>query len=122
MGVKLEKTLDEIVKFADDKQAEDIKVFHVAEKIWITDYIIILGVKNHIHSKSLITGIEKELKKMNLDRGLDFFTPIKVSGNSDSGWVILDINSIIIHCVDAETRLHYDIDALFEKQGDTYHY
>ncbi|MAH81618.1 MAG: ribosome silencing factor [Rickettsiales bacterium] len=122
MGKKLEKTLEEIIKFADEKQAEDIKVFHVAENLWITDYIIILGVKNNIHSKSLITGIEKELKKMNLNRGNDFFDPLKVSGNSDSGWVILDINSIIIHCVDSETRLHYDIDTLFEKQGVTYHY
>ena len=39
--IKIEDTVDELVKFADEKQAENIKVFHVSEKLWITDYIII---------------------------------------------------------------------------------
>ena len=120
--IKIEDTVDELVKYADEKQAENIKVFHVSEKLWITDYIIIFGVKNTIHAKSLVTGLEKELKKLDLDKSEDYYSPVKISGNSESGWVILDVNSIIIHCVDETTRAHYEIDAIFEKQGDTYHY
>mgnify|MGYP001272487272 CR=1 FL=1 len=120
--IKIEDTVDELVKYADEKQAENIKVFHVSEKLWITDYIIIFGVKNTIHAKSLVTGLEKELKKLDLDKSEDYYSPVKISGNSESGWVILDVNSIIIHCVDEPTRAHYEIDAIFEKQGDTYHY
>ena len=39
-------------------------------------------VKNTIHAKSLVTGLEKELKKLDLDKS-DYYSPVKVSGNSE---------------------------------------
>ena len=122
MKNKLEIILETLVHFFDEKQTEDIKAFHVSEKLWITDYIVVVTVKNSIHSKSIVTEVVKKFKTFDIGSSNDFYPEIKLSGNSDSGWVILDMNSIIVHCVNAETRATYQIDELFEKQGIIYHY
>lgn len=122
MKNKLETILETLVHFFDEKQAENIKAFHVSEKLWITDYIMVVTVKNSIHSKSIVTEIVKKFKTVDIGSSDEFYPDIKLSGNSDSGWVILDMNSIIVHCVSAETRAKYQIDELFEKQGIIYHY
>ena len=122
MKTDIEKIVQQLVTIADNKKAENIKVYHVSEKIWITDYIMIITASNEIHLKALLGDLEKEFKIIISEEDEDYFNPIKTSGKSESGWVILDLNSIIVHLVDEQTRDHYKIDELFESNGVTFHY
>ena len=56
------------------------------------------------------------MKKLSEKHEESLYSQVKKSGKSESGWVIMDANSIIIHFVDAQTRSHYDIDEIFEKK------
>ena len=120
--MEIKKLIKLLADIADKKKAENIKVFEVKEKVWITDYVMLVGVKNPIHSKAILGDLSKEISKLISPDQIDYYRPPKVSGTEESGWVILDLNSIIIHCIDDKTREQYDIDQLFEKQGITYHY
>ena len=117
---KLESIVSDLVKIADDKKAEDLRSYYVSEKNWMTDYVIVIGVMNKIQSKAILQDIEKYI--YSLDDQDDLFAVPRVSGTSESGWLILDLNSIVLHFVDQEIRDFYDIDTLFESQGDVYHY
>ena len=58
----LKTIIKHLVNVADNKKAANIKVFEVSEKVWITDYIMIIGVKNSIHSKS-ISEAHREIRR-----------------------------------------------------------
>ncbi len=118
----LQTIVDSIVKKVDAKKADDIRVFSVADTNWLTDYVIIIGASNKIHSKALVNELLSHLTSIVREHSRHFYDPMKISGSPESGWVILDINSIVIHCVDTEKREHYKLDEVFEKQGSIYHY
>ena len=84
------------------------------------DYILGIGVFNKIQAKAILTDIEKYI--LELDNSDDLFNVPRVSGTAESGWLILDLNSIVIHFVDQENRDFYNLDSLFELQGEVYHY
>lgn len=117
---KLETILKSIIKIADDKKAEDLRSYFVSDKNWMTDYVIVIGVLNKIQSKAILQDIEKYIAS--LDDTDELFRVPRVSGTSESGWLILDLNSIVLHFVDQEKRSFYEIDSLLELQGDVYHY
>ena len=118
----LKVILDELVTLVDDKKAEDISVFHVAEKNWTTEFVFVCSMKNAIHGKALVQDLMTYMGKICVDYPKDFYDPLRLSGSADSGWVIIDGNSIVIHCLDKQHREFYNIDTLFEKQGTVFHY
>ena len=117
---KLKLVVDSLVNIADSKKAEDLRSYFVSEKNWMTDYVVVIGVLNKIQAKAILTDIEKYISE--LDDSDDLFNEARVSGTPESGWLILDLNSIVIHFVDQENRDFYNIDSLLELQGDVYHY
>ena len=46
---------------------------------------------------------------------------VKISGNAESEWVIIDIDSVIVHVISSELRKHYRLDSLFERRSIVYH-
>ena len=117
---QLKKVIDSIIDIADAKKAEDLRAYFVAEKNWMTESVVVIGVLNRIQSKSILEDIENFASS--LDNRDDFFDFPRISGTSESGWVIIDLNSIVIHCVDQQSRSFYEIDSLLELQGEVYHY
>lgn len=118
----VKQIVDQVVEQADNIQAEQITVFHVSEQNWITDYVVILGVKTSIHAKAVEESLLKYLSKIVTEHSKEFYDPIRISGTPESGWTILDVNSIVIHCINEEKREFYDLDSIFEKQGPVFHY
>jgi len=116
----IEQTLNEIIKLLDDKKVEDIRTFHVSEKSWMTDYILVSTIKNSVHAKSVLTHLEQFFHKCDSIDGV--YNHPRVSGDPNSGWIILDANSIVVHCLDQSSREFYNIDSLFEAQGDSYYH
>ena len=41
--------LNIVIKIAESKKSENIRCFSVSEKMWMTDYILIVDIKNKIH-------------------------------------------------------------------------
>ena len=100
---QLKNVINSIINIADDKKAEDLRAYYVAEKNWMTEFVVVIGVLNKIQSKSILEDIESFASS--LDNADDFFDFPRTSGTSESGWVIIDLNSIVIHCVDTHSSL-----------------
>jgi ribosome-associated protein len=115
--------VETIAHMADEKKAERIVSIDLGDSSWITDAIILLSVKNSIHAKALLFDLSKELGGVIRDlKSDDFYDDPVVEGDVKSGWVILDLNSILIHCLTDEMRDFYELDSFFAERGVITHY
>ena len=79
----------------------------------IADYIVIASVSNVIHLQSLSDAVARFYKKNKQEKfeALDYFG---MCGTPESGWVILDFNTLIIHVMTKDSRDHYNFDGIFK--------
>ena len=96
-----------VVQFLDDKKAINIKVLDLSGLSTISDSFVIATGANRPHLKSLFEGLQLELKS----KGLFEFDR---TGIPDSGWLIIDIQGVMIHLFDEEQRSYYDLELLWK--------
>jgi ribosome-associated protein len=119
---KVKKLLDKIIQASNDKKATNIVAFNVSEKSDVTDFIVVLGATNKIHCKAIFETAEKEIEDfLKVQDSDDLYLP-KISGRPDSGWVVLDVNSIIVHVICEEIRDFYALENIYSKTSVIYHH
>ncbi len=72
----------------------------------IADYFVIATAESERQAKAMVDEIEK---KMKAHRKL----PLSVEGEINSGWVLLDYGSVIVHIFNPGTRDYYDLEDLW---------
>ena len=92
-----------------DKQGEDILILDLRDVTTFTDYFVICSGTSRRQLDALQSVLREELKKT--DEGL---LPFNVEGSSDSGWILVDYNSVIVHLFDPEMRDFYRLEDLWK--------
>jgi ribosome-associated protein len=119
----VQSLVDKIAFMVDEKKAERIVSIDLGDDSWISDAIVLLSVKNIIHAKALVLELSKELGGVIRDlKSDDFYDKPIIVGDVKSGWVILDLNSIVVHCVTDEIRETYELDSFFSEKGVVTHH
>ena len=112
-----------LIRCASEKKGIDIREYDVKKNIWHTDYILVIGVSNAIHCKSMVNEISHQFNTADVnvlsEIGVDSLIQ---SGKENAGWVILDMGNLIIHCISVEQRAFYKLDELYEVQGTVFHH
>lgn len=104
---------NQITDIIVDKQGEDILILDLREVTTFTDYFIISSGTSHRHLDALQNAIREELKKQDTR-----VLAQSVEGNADTGWVLMDFNSVVVHLFTPKTRAYYDLEGLW-KDGRT---
>ena len=91
-----------------DLMGEDVVVMDLSEITTFTDYFIIASASSYRQIDAMQSRIRAEMKK--LDEPL---LPKNVEGVSDTGWILIDYNSVIVHLFDHETRDYYQLEDLW---------
>jgi ribosome-associated protein len=91
-----------------DKQGEDIIILDIHDLTTITDYFVICTGDNRRQLATMANTIQETLKQ----QGPGYFAK-GVEGTADSGWILLDYNSVIVHLFDVETRRYYQLEELW---------
>jgi len=118
----LEIAVAKVVTLIEEKKVEDFKTFFMSDRAWISDYVLLVSVQNALHAGAIINTLKKDTMSMlTPENANDFYEEPRVSGSAESGWCIVDLNSILIHLVTDEVRTFYKLDTLLEKQGAIYH-
>jgi len=97
-----------IVDLAGDKQATDILLLDTREVCTFTDYFVICSGESNRQIKAIVDNISISLKKEDI-------LPIHEEGTADSGWILLDYGSIIVHIFSPLERDYYQLEKLWEK-------
>lgn len=92
----------------EDRKAENLKVFDVTGKSTLADIIIVASGNSSPHLKALAGTVQREMKKAGDNS-------VRVSGDSESAWIVLDLYDVIVHLFLPDAREYYDIESLWLK-------
>jgi len=106
----LKSALDLIVAAGEEKKAEDILVLNIRAEGRVLDYMVIMTADSRPQIKAVITEIGNKLKEK-----------VRWEGEVESGWVILDLGSIVVHVMDPDQRAYYNLEDLWGSEAVVYH-
>ncbi|UCG13888.1 MAG: ribosome silencing factor [Deltaproteobacteria bacterium] len=114
-GQRREKRVEELeslgkavlcAQVAAAHKAANPLIFHVAEISSLTDYFVICSGRSTRHVQGIAQHIEKALRKRRVK-------PIGVEGISESQWVLLDFDDVVVHVFYEPMRSLYDLEGLW---------
>ena len=85
----------------------DIRVFDVRGGSNITDFYVVASGNSAPHLKALLSEASRHMK----DQKVKTF---RTSGESDSGWVVIDFLDVVLHVFSPEARAYYAIEKLWD--------
>ncbi|MFU8796154.1 MAG: ribosome silencing factor [Dehalococcoidia bacterium] len=95
-------------ELASDRQARDIALLDVRSLCSFADYFVICTGDNWRH----IEAIWKDIAEILKSRGV---LPHHNEGTPDSGWMLTDFGSVIVHIFAPPERDYYQLDRLWDK-------
>lgn len=102
----LNNTVEDLVKKADQKQANNIILLDLSGISTLADYFLIMDVRNI----RLLEALSKDLVDIAEKGGLDIK---RVEGRAKSEWILLDFGDLVIHLFTPEKRQFYNLERLW---------
>lgn len=97
-----------IVDAIADRQGEDVLLLNIRELTILADYFVIASTFSRRQTKAIVNGVVEETKR-------DFDTkPLRVEGDPESGWVLMDYGGVVVHLFAPEARAYYDLEDLWK--------
>jgi ribosome-associated protein len=94
------------VEAAQDKQAVDITVLHLAGTGAFADYFLLCSGQSQPQIDAIGEAIEEQLAR----RGV---RPAHREGKSGAEWVLLDYGGFVVHIFSERAREYYDLERLW---------
>ena len=94
------------VRALDSKMARDIRALDIHEISTLTDYFIICSASSTTHVKTLADEVDRVLSE-------NGEPPIRIEGNRECGWVLVDCSCVVVHIFLDETRKFYSLERLW---------
>ena len=98
---------EEIVKALDSKRAQKIEVIQVGDITILADYFILCTATSTTQIRTLADLAEETAEKLGEQLH-------HREGERDSGWVLLDFSTVVVHIFLPEQREFYDLERLWQ--------
>lgn len=92
-----------------DRQGENILILDLREVTTFTDFFVICTANSRRQLRSILNAIQETMKQ-----GDTRTLALNVEGNAESGWILIDYNSVIIHLFNNEMRDYYRLEELWK--------
>ena len=96
-----------ILEIFEEKQAENLVLLDMRPVTLIADYFLIGTTASGRQSRAVVDEVTTRIKEEMGTR------PLGVHGKPESGWIILDYGSVIVHVFAPEKREYYDLEGLW---------
>ena len=98
-----------VAKAIDAKQGTGIRAIDVRGVSSLSDYVVVASAGSAPQLRAIQAEVEREAKK-NCPKAT-----LRVSGDVESAWIVLDYFDVIVHLFLPEAREYYDIESLWKK-------
>jgi len=111
-GIPLQGTqlLDFIVKNLEDMKAKNIVTLDVTKLSPMADTLVICSGTSSRHCRSIANSLLVDAKKAGIP-------PLGIEGIKEGGWVLLDMNEVVVHVMDDESREFYKLEQLWNGES-----
>jgi ribosome-associated protein len=96
------------VRVAAEKQASDIVMLDVRDICSFADYFVICSVDSTRHIEAVWQGVIGEGKKEGI-------ISCHREGDPESGWMLADFGSVVVHIFTQPERDYYQLDRLWDR-------
>lgn len=92
---------------AEDKLATEITALDVSQHLALTDIFLIASAPNDRQVGAIVDNVEEQMR-------LAGFKPLRREGERSGHWVLLDFGDIVVHVMQEEDRLFYQLERLWK--------
>ena len=97
---------DLVIEALDDLKGKEIVAIDVRDFTGLMDYVVICTGTSNRHVKALADNVAVEVKKQDV-------MPRGIEGKNTGEWVLVDIDDVVVHVMQPETRQFYDLERLW---------
>lgn len=97
-----------IVGAAADKKATDIVLLDLRQIALIADYFVICSGQSVRQLRAIVKDVIKAIKDLGQ-------YPRFVEGTPESGWVLIDFGTVVVHVFSPELRSYYALEQLWRE-------
>ncbi len=97
----------DIADIIAETPAADTRVIDIHETSTIADVFVICSGENERQLRAIYRSILDEMGEAGKD-------PLRVEGDTASGWMLIDFGDVVVHVFDKDLREFYDLEGRWE--------
>ncbi|MGF1458191.1 MAG: ribosome silencing factor [Leptolyngbyaceae cyanobacterium] len=101
-----------LAQAADDRKGSDIRILHVTDVSYITDYFVIVTGFSSAQVRAIARSIS-DVAAVAFERH-----PIRTEGQGEISWILQDYGEVIVHVFMPEARDYYGLEAFWGHAED----
>ena len=99
-------TAKQVVKFALEKKAFDVKLMDLRKITTVTDFFIVCSATSDVQVRAVVDNVIKKARESDV--------PVyNVEGLESMRWVLIDLVEIVVHVFQPEVRMYYQLERLW---------
>mmetsp|Transcript_54958 Transcript_54958/g.154174 ORF Transcript_54958/g.154174 Transcript_54958/m.154174 type:complete len:223 (+) Transcript_54958:122-790(+) len=106
-----------IVRAADGRKAENIVAMRVSEVSTVASFVVVVCGNSRPQNQAIAAVVKKDVEEQ-YDM-LPGSTGVP-EGDAQSGWIVLDYGSVMVHIMTPKSRLYYNIEGQWKDKGAEY--
>ena len=93
----------------DETKGEDIVILYLGEVCSFTDYFVICTGASERTLNALADAVKTKIKQRHRIQAM------KIEGDAQSGWILIDYGDVILHIFSKELREYYRLEELWRE-------
>lgn len=98
-----------VVDIVEDRKAEDIVLLDLRPDTVIADFFVIANGTSERQLRALADYVREDVKENTRE------IPFSMEGTPESGWILMDYGSVVVHLFSGDQREYYDIEGLWSQ-------